>query len=150
MDQVKFEEDSLYKIWSDIADHIASIFLKAVFHKCHLIYSLILCPTCPSVRTHIFPFLFFVFFVCFLFCFFLFLFLCFCFFCFLFFVFFLNFTQWWRKEIRWLKWIFQKTSCLSYNEPKRSKMDPKCLENICHFFTESNLNQKTLKLYVFL
>ena len=42
MDQVKFVEDNLQKIWSDMspwADHITSNFLKAVFHKFYLVYS---------------------------------------------------------------------------------------------------------------
>ena len=41
MDQVKFVEDSLQKISSDMAwaDHITSDFLKAVFHKFYLVHS---------------------------------------------------------------------------------------------------------------
>ena len=41
MDQVKFVENSLYKVWSDMVwlDHITSNFLKAVFHKFNLIDS---------------------------------------------------------------------------------------------------------------
>ena len=48
IDQLKFMEDSLQKIWSDMVclsrpDHITSKFLKAVFHKFHLVHSWILC-----------------------------------------------------------------------------------------------------------
>ena len=53
MDQVKFVEESLQKIWSDMvcyglsaqADHIILNFLKAVFHKFYLVYSWIPWPT---------------------------------------------------------------------------------------------------------
>ena len=33
VDQVQLVEDSLYKIWRDMADHIPLNFLKAVSHK---------------------------------------------------------------------------------------------------------------------
>ena len=50
MDQVKFMEDRLYKIWRDMVylsrPCISSIFLKAVFHKFDLVHSWILCPIC--------------------------------------------------------------------------------------------------------
>ena len=38
MDQEKFAEDGLQKVWS-VADHITSNFLKAVFRKFYLVYS---------------------------------------------------------------------------------------------------------------
>ena len=43
MGQVKFVKDSLSKIWSDmvcLADNITLNFLRAVFHKFHLVHSL--------------------------------------------------------------------------------------------------------------
>ena len=57
MDQVKFVEESLQKIWSDMvcyglsvqADHIILNFLKAVFHKFYLVYSWIPWPTYLSI-----------------------------------------------------------------------------------------------------
>ena len=60
MDQVKFVEDSLQKIWSDmvcLSDmvyHITSNFLKAVFHKFYMVHSWILCPIYNSpMNNHI-------------------------------------------------------------------------------------------------
>ena len=49
MDQEKFAEDGLQKVWS-VADHITSNFLKAVFRKFYLVYSWILCAKCLCIH----------------------------------------------------------------------------------------------------
>ena len=38
MEQVKFAEDNLLKIWTDMVHHITSIFLKAPLHIFYLLY----------------------------------------------------------------------------------------------------------------
>ena len=48
MNQVKFAEDSFWKIeiWSVLTDHITSNFLNGAFHKFYLVHSWIPCLTC--------------------------------------------------------------------------------------------------------